>query len=213
MVSKNPGIVEMRTDPKGARREINRLNRQRAKQMETRISKLFLGTTKGKTAQSGAGMWQKGDCDVPLPNDSGKLLIECKCSSAINGTFGATLPIQYSWFDKMEREKIAMGSRLAVLCIHYHNFTGDYVLFREIDIPIIEAIAGTTYTFAGPIVDGTHNKSGKKQVTDHIHRVWVLDAFRQTENDSAPNMRYQTHGGLYVLVDAREMKRILGYEQ
>lgn len=105
------------------RKEINRLNRQRAKAMEKRVARYLDGT---QTPQSGAGS-AKGDILIDFINRPGKYMIECKLSSeTVDGE--ASLTVYKAWIDKMYKDAKAMRALFPVLVIHYHNRHGDYVL-------------------------------------------------------------------------------------
>lgn len=204
-----PSTVDKRTDPDGARKERNRLNRKRGKKMETEISILFLGNTRGKVAASGAGS-DKGDVKVPLPNNSGNCYVECKTSALRHEKLGAGIPLRFEWFDIIERNRIAMGHRMGILAIHFHQYSGNYIFFRTQDIPLIESISGNTYHFGGMVIDGRYSKAGKKRITDTFHRGIMLEGFKQSTG-SFPNIRYETHSGQYVVVSVEDFKEILGY--
>jgi hypothetical protein len=105
------------------RKEINRLNRQRAKAMEKRVARYLDGT---QTPQSGAGS-AKGDILIDFINRPGKYMIECKMSSET--TDGeASITTYKLWFDKMYKDARAMRALFPILVFHYHNRQGDYVV-------------------------------------------------------------------------------------
>lgn len=104
------------------RKEINRLNRQRAKAMEKRVARYLDGT---QTPQSGAGS-AKGDILIDFVNRPGKYMIECKMSSATKRGL-ASITIYKMWFEKMHKDAKAMRALFPVLVYHYHNRQGDFV--------------------------------------------------------------------------------------
>lgn len=209
---KGPTDVEKRTNPDEARRRRNALNRQRGKKMEREISKIFLGNTRGRVAFSGAGA-EKGDNKIPLPNDSGYLYVECKTSELRHPQLGPGVPLRYEWFATIEKNRTAMGSKLGVLAIHFHQFSGNYIFFREDDIPLLESISGNSgYTFGGPILDYRYNKSGRPQVTDTFYRNRMLDGFR-VSTGTVPNVRYDTFIARYVVCTVEDFKTLCGYPE
>lgn len=135
------------------RKEINKTNKDRARAMERRIAKYLRGS---RVPMSGAAAQWKGDCIVPLINNPGIYLVECKLtasrikSSAGKNTEKLTDPsktvkseevgnmaIQLKWFTKLRSEVQAMNAKFGILVIHYHNFTGDYVF---IDVEYVRRI-------------------------------------------------------------------------
>lgn len=107
------------------RREINRLNRQRAKAMEKRVARYLDGT---QTPQSGAGS-AKGDILIDFVNRPGKYMIECKLSETLhNGK--SSIVIRKSWLDKMNKDAKSMRALFPVLVVHFHNVSGDWVFIE-----------------------------------------------------------------------------------
>lgn len=204
-------VVDLRTDPKEARRKINANNKKRGKIMETRISKIFLGNTRGKVAASGAGD-NKGDVSIPLPNYSGNLYCECKSRASFTKSKGAHIYIPFDWFTVIEHNRKAMGSRLGVLVIHFHNYSGDYVLFRQEDIPVIEAVSGNSYIFDGPVFDGRYTKGGKELKAGNLYREKMLKGFKESTG-TVPNIIFMAPSGGYVAVDLHDFKMLLGYSE
>lgn len=204
-----PNDVEKRTDPDAARKERNRLNRKRGKQLETEISKAFLGNTRGKVSASGAGS-DKGDVKIPLPHNSGNCYIECKTSALRNPRYGSGIPIRYEWFDIIERNRIAMGHRLGTLAIHFYNYSGNYIFFRYADIPILESISGNQIVCDGKILDYRYTKAGKALVTGTLYKQVLLDGFKESKG-TYPNVRYETFVGPYIIVSVDDFKNMLGY--
>lgn len=205
--------VDKRTDPDAVRKEINRLNRQRGKQLENDVSTLFLGNRRGRIAYSGAG-WEKGDCKIPLPNNGGAMYIECKCRDLKHPKLGPGAKIEYKWFPKLEQETIAMNGRLGILALRFFHQPGIYIFFRVVDIPILESVSGNSLSFSGPVIDGRFSKAGKPFVACTIYRNQLLELFRSAgENDTAPNARYETTQNQYVIVEANEFKRFVGYPE
>lgn len=211
-MANGPNIVEIRTDPDATRKERNRLNRVRGKRMETMISRLFLGNTRGKVAYSGAGA-EKGDNKIPLPNQSGHLYIECKSSAFVNAIYGPGVPLRYDWFDTIERHRRAMGSTFGTLALHFHNHKGYYMLFRVEDIPILESISGNSgYSFNGPHIDNRYTKQGKPRMTDKFYRGKMLEGFKLCAG-TVPNIIYWTFAGPWVAVTVEDFKTLCGYPE
>lgn len=105
------------------RKEINRLNRQRAKAMEKRVARYLDGT---QTPQSGAGS-AKGDILIDFVNRPGKYMIECKLS-ADRKKDKPTIRIFKYWIDKMIKDAKSMRALFPILVYHYHDVAGDFVI-------------------------------------------------------------------------------------
>lgn len=112
-----------------ARKEINRMNRQRAKAMERRIAKYLDGT---QTPQSGAGS-AKGDILIDFINRPGKYMIECKMSSLrVNNI--PKLQLTKAWIPKMIQDAKQMRALFPILVYHFHEKAGDYVIINQKDL-------------------------------------------------------------------------------
>lgn len=111
------------------RKEINRLNRQRAKAMEKRVARYLDGL---QTPQSGAGS-AKGDILIDFTGRPGKYMIECKLSSALQRGI-PKMQISKSWITKMNKDAKAMRALFPVLVYHYHDRQGDYVIVAQNDL-------------------------------------------------------------------------------
>lgn len=111
------------------RKEINRLNRQRAKAMEKRVAKYLDGT---QTPQSGAGS-AKGDILIDFVNRPGKYMIECKLSEARQKGL-PSMRIFKSWITKMIKDAKSMRALFPVLVYHYHDVSGDFILVARDDL-------------------------------------------------------------------------------
>lgn len=206
-----PNIVEMRTDPKEAAKKRGRQNKQRGKQLENDVSKIFLGSTKGRVAYSGAGH-EKADVKIPLPHDAGIMYVECKNRSLKHPTYGPGAKIDYEWFEKLEKERIAMQGRIGAFALRFHNQGGIYFWFRIEDIPILQSVTDTPLVFNGPIIDGRFNKSGKAVLAYTIYRTNLLNLFTFAPNtDTCPNARYATTVGMYAVVNILDFKDFMGY--
>jgi hypothetical protein len=105
------------------RKEINRLNRQRAKAMEKRVARYLDGT---QTPQSGAGS-AKGDILIDFTNRPGKYMIECKMS-AVRDKGVPMMQLLKKWIPKMNKDASAMRAQFPILVIHYHEVSGDWVI-------------------------------------------------------------------------------------
>lgn len=111
------------------RKEINRLNRQRAKAMERRVARYLDGT---QTPQSGAGS-AKGDILIDFINRPGKYMIECKLSSLRRNNI-PKLQLTKAWIPKMIADAKAMRALFPILVYHYHEKAGDYVIINCTDL-------------------------------------------------------------------------------
>lgn len=112
-----------------SRKEINRMNRQRAKAMEKRVARYLDGT---QTPQSGAGS-AKGDILIDFVNRPGKYMIECKLSAARPGG-KPRINIYKYWIPKMRADATAMRALFPVLVYHFHDVTGDFVVINIADL-------------------------------------------------------------------------------
>jgi hypothetical protein len=111
------------------RKQINKQNKDRARNMENRIAKYLRGS---RVPMSGAAKQWKGDCIIPFINNPGMYLVECKLTArrTHKGTIGNML-IQVEWFTKLDNEVQAMNAKFGILIIHYHGFAGDYVFIKD----------------------------------------------------------------------------------
>ena len=105
------------------RKEINRLNRQRAKAMEKRVARYLDGT---QTPQSGAGS-AKGDILIDFTNRPGKYMIECKLSS-VRVKCVPMMQLLKKWIPKMNRDATSMRAQFPILVFHFHDVSGDWVV-------------------------------------------------------------------------------------
>lgn len=176
--------------------------------MESRISK-YLG---GNRVFGSGAFWQKGDCIIPLPNNSGEFLIECKLSGSRHKTHGATVRIEFAWFPKLQKEVPAMGvrCRFGVLVIHYQQFSGDYVFLRAEDIPIVESITGKVLSFSGATIDARYRRNGESRLGYNLSRLALLSAFSSALENEYKHAWFQTHLDRHVIISASDFKDILG---
>lgn len=128
------------------RKSINKTNRSRAQSQENWAAN-YLGLK--RVPQSGGG-WSKGDVSGELPNDAGKLLLECKMSSAIHPVHGKSVKIDFSWFPKLQKEVEQMGALFGVILLHFHNQsrTDMPVFMRVEDVPLLEQVSGKPFYFS-----------------------------------------------------------------
>jgi hypothetical protein len=139
------------------RKEINRLNRQRAKAMEKRVARYLDGT---QTPQSGAGS-AKGDILIDFTNRPGKYMIECKLSEVRKDNV-PTMKLYKLWFDKMIKDAKSMRALFPVLVYHYHDVSGDFILVAKNDLNKLN-IYPEQINEAEPVTH-THNTSAKTVV-------------------------------------------------
>lgn len=104
---------------------INAKNRQRGKQMERRVMKALKGN---RVPMSGAGSI-KGDGQVF--SSIGYILVECKCSAAIDSQRRQKLRVDFRWLTKMELEARIMNARFPILVIHHMDAKQDYVIIAQ----------------------------------------------------------------------------------
>lgn len=201
-------IVAALTDPKEERKKRNNLNRQRAKNMESRISRLFIGNTRGKVAFSGAG-WEKGDVKIPLPNQSGSLYIECKLTAKLWYKI-PQITVDHRWLVEVEKNRVAMGSRLGILIFHYHNCQGDYVMMREEDLDTVEQITGKRYTFTAPVSEELYLKNGKRKFIFPVVRTKLLKQF-STYTEPYGHTRFHSELGVYIIISVEDFMEMLGF--
>lgn len=111
------------------RKEINRMNRQRAKAMEKRVARYLDGT---QTPQSGAGS-AKGDILIDFKNRPGKYMIECKTTSLRRNNI-PKIQLTKAWIPKMIDDAKKMRALFPVLVYHFHDKSGDYVVINKTDL-------------------------------------------------------------------------------
>lgn len=109
------------------RKEQNNLNKQRSKAMERRIAAQLRGR---RVPMSGAAAKYKGDVEIPLYNNPGTYIIECKMSAARTLDDNPSLYAQFKWFPKIHEEARSMNAKFAVMVIHFHTIKIDYVFIR-----------------------------------------------------------------------------------
>lgn len=103
----------------------NEQNKRRGKQMERRVMKILKGN---RVPMSGSGAI-KGDGQVF--SEVGYILVECKCSAAINSQGDQKLRVDFRWLTKMQVEATIMNAKFPVLVIHHIDAKQDYVILRE----------------------------------------------------------------------------------
>lgn len=113
---------------KKAIKDRNALNKSRSKAMERRIAATLRGR---RVPMSGAAAKYKGDVEIPLVNHPGNYIIECKLSAQIDKYHQPRMRLDFAWFPKIQEEAKSMNAKFAVLIIHYHGFTPDYVFVPE----------------------------------------------------------------------------------
>jgi hypothetical protein len=114
------------------RREINKTNKDRARHMETRIARYLRGS---RVPMSGAARQWKGDCIIPLINNPGIYLVECKLTeSRIHNEKVGNMRVNLLWLTKLKNETKAMNAKFGILVIHYMNFKDDYVIISIEDV-------------------------------------------------------------------------------
>lgn len=139
------------------RKEINRLNRQRAKAMERRVARYLDGL---QTPQSGAGS-AKGDILIDFTGRPGKYMIECKLSSVRQKGI-PKMQLAKSWIAKMNKDAKAMRALFPVLVYHYHDKQGDYVLVEKTNLHKI-GVYPESYSEEQPLLK-EHNTPAKSVV-------------------------------------------------
>lgn len=161
---------------------INAKNRQRGKQMERRVMKVLKGN---RVPMSGSGAI-KGDGQVFC--SVGYILVECKCSAAVDAEGQQKLRVDFRWLTKMEAEARVMNARFPILVIHHIDAKQDYVIIdRKYFDKYFRSVIGDMQPLK--IIE-LHGKSGW---TAHRHKL---------ELDFAHEIRYtilDTDLGPYVL--------------
>lgn len=100
----------------------NAENKRRGKEMERRVMKFLKGN---RVPMSGSGSI-KGDGQIF--SKFGYILVECKCSTAVNAAGEQRLRVDFRWLQKMEIEAKIMNARFPVLIIHHQGAKQDYVI-------------------------------------------------------------------------------------
>lgn len=115
---------------KKTRSEINKRNRQRAKNHEHNIAKFLRGQ---RTPSSGAMAAYKGDVKVAWRGAS--FMVECKMSADLQ-YHSPSIKIDFTWLPKLQKDVISMQCLFGVLITHYHDTSmlRDYVFIREEDV-------------------------------------------------------------------------------
>jgi hypothetical protein len=111
------------------RRAINKLNKDRAKNMERQIARDLGGT---RTPMSGAAQFVKGDVSVELVRGI-YFIVECKLSSMIAERNGPILRLQFSWLKKIKDEARIMRAQFGITIIKFMH-QSEYFVVVEKDI-------------------------------------------------------------------------------
>lgn len=193
------------TDRKELRRKINKTNRERSKRMERAVARYLKGR---RTAMSGGG-YDKSDCYIPLPNEAGHYLVECKYSEAGYSKGCSQIYIPFSWLDKMQREAIAMRARFAVLCVHYHYApeVEHFIFIREGDIAILESITGRKYVLSGTEIDARYFVSREIKKGYNAVRSHLVESMGKAEG--MPHCYIRIHTGRYLVLYLSNFKTML----
>ena len=128
---------------KEERKQRNRLNRQRAKNMERRVARYLGGD---RTPQSGAGN-SKGDVAVLFTNRPGRYLVECKLTDQwFNGH--PAMSLSKAWLLKIQEEARQMNALFGILVFRFHQRQDDYVLVRASDMAKLIKMGDTPLSLA-----------------------------------------------------------------
>lgn len=76
----------------------------------------------------------RGDGEIPLINNPGKLIIECKSSANVNNENESYVILMQKWFQKLYDDTIAMNGKFGILVVHFFRTQGYYVFMRSEDI-------------------------------------------------------------------------------
>jgi len=169
---------------KRTRKQINATNRRRAGDMERRIAKYLRGQ---RTPSSGALAAYKGDVTIPFADKKKKYLIECKLSAIVGNKGEGRIQLVLEWFDKMQRDAISANAQFAILIIHYHQSSKDYVFIRKDHLnwvrkrSILTEQLSALYNADVPTYDLMHFDSGKVRVLYGLLQP-VLEKFFTTIN-------------------------------
>jgi hypothetical protein len=108
---------------KKTRKEINAINRRRAKNMERDVAYYLKGK---RVPSSGAIAGMKGDCTIPLES-GGFYIVECKMSANQDKSGNSCIILSLEWFNKVVKDARSMSAKFGVLVIHYFGKKQDYV--------------------------------------------------------------------------------------
>lgn len=195
------------------RKEINRLNRERAKRMEARIAKYLGGE---RVYGSGAIAKHKGDCKIPIDKDR-TYYVECKLSEMLADGEEPALKIISAWFPEMQKNVKSMDSMFGILVIHYHLKKGDYVFIRPQDLELIlnRVSEETSAAYKGLMfitlleenaLNTTQNKSGK-MIKSYVFRHSVVDKFKKVNN--LLGLGVLTLHGMYLCMPIEQFKQLM----
>lgn len=112
------------------RREIARINKNRARAMESRVARYLGGK---RTPMSGSGAI-KGDCIIPVAGFR-NIYVECKLTA--NKTYRFIIP--HKWFEKIEQEaKLDRSIIFGILVIHWHGLHEDWCFLPVDKLHLLE---------------------------------------------------------------------------
>lgn len=108
-----------------------RINKRRGNALEYHVAKYLNGR---RQIGSGAFKGYKGDGEIPLINNPGKLIIECKSSANVSTEDESYVILMQKWFQKLYDDTIAMNGKFGILVVHFFRTQGYYVFMRSEDI-------------------------------------------------------------------------------
>lgn len=157
---------------------IRRLNKSRAKSMEKEVCK-YLGAD--RTPMSGAG-FVKGDGILPLPNDMGIAVIECKVSEAFDNKKGPFIRVRLEWIGKLRSDTEALkslGARFGFIVLKWHTWKEKAILIPVEYIPRIEKIIGVSLPRSDKVFSA-YKKNGQSNTFVPMYRKDYLESIGGT---------------------------------
>lgn len=139
----HPGIVTKtgkagRMQQMEKTKEINRLNKQRARSMENRIAKVFGGV---RVPLSGALKMWKGDVLVPIVDENndqmGHFIIECKLSAQSDTSGTPSVRFFFKWFDQLENEVFITRAKFGIVVFYFHNTSHYYAAITPANFRVL----------------------------------------------------------------------------
>lgn len=176
-------------------RSRNLQSKRRAREMELRIAKYLLGH---RIPMSGAGAL-KGDCEV-VTDKVGKIFIECKYTAGRDKSNHPQIRLNFSWFDKMERDAISMRAKFAALIFRYHGL-------RLSDYVIMPISAFVRYDDANRLINVAIIDGGDAHGMN-LRRGTIDNAWQMNPNKENIALLYCSRGQ-YVLMDLETFKDII----
>lgn len=212
---------EGRAEQRAERGKIARLNKGRANRMESKIAKFFVengneitgegGRVSNRVIGSGAlGGW-KGDVIVELKNNPGKMLIECKLSSAYHNTYLCPqMRMEYKWLTKLQEDVATTGAKWGVLVIHFHNTRDFYTIIRREDLELLRDryhVHDIDPLLALPLHDWQYHNNGQTRTGYTIIKVKLQEMLISVGLSKAA--RFLTPHGEYIIMSLTSYRDLI----